>query len=113
MPRIRIRMFPALLLAALLVLFLAFLAPQQAPIIAYKLALIFLAGFGGYWLARWAAPYARPDGYLIHDWHKIKGFTSGAANHPVAEGCQMLFIAALAFRALIMVGAMIAVGVGL
>ena len=76
------------------------LSPQQLPVIVYKVNLILLASVAGYWLDRWAFPYARPDRFLTAD-GDVK------VNH------KRVFGAALLRRAIIMAGAMLAVGMGL
>lgn len=76
------------------------LSPQQLPVIVYKINLILLASVAGYWLDRWAFPYARPDRFLTAD-GDVK------VNH------KRVFGAALLRRAIIMAGAMLAVGMGL
>ena len=76
------------------------ISPQQLPVIVYKINLILLASVAGYWLDRWAFPYARPDRFLTPD-GEVK------VNH------KRVFGAALLRRAIIMAGAMLAVGMGL
>jgi hypothetical protein len=44
-----------------LVALVGVLSPQNLPVLAYKLALVCLAGVAGYWLDRNIFPYARPD----------------------------------------------------
>ena len=50
--------------AAICLIFIALISPQQVPVIIYKVCLLLLAGIVGYWLDRLVAPYARPEGYL-------------------------------------------------
>lgn len=96
----RIRMLWCGVYALALLLAVAWIAPQQLPVIVYKLNLILLASVAGYWLDRWAFPYARPDRFLTAD-GEVK------VNH------KRVFGAALLRRAIIMAGAMLAVGMGL
>ena len=96
----RIRMLWCAIYALVLLLTVAWIAPQQVPIIVYKLNLILLASAAGYWLDRWAFPYARPDRFLTPD-GEVK------VNH------KRVFVAALIRRAIIMGSAMLAVGMGL
>ena len=96
----RIRMLWCAIYALVLLLTVAWIAPQQVPIIVYKLNLILLASAAGYWLDRWAFPYARPDRFLTPD-GEVK------VNH------KRVFGAALIRRAIIMGSAMLAVGMGL
>jgi hypothetical protein len=49
----------ALITASLLVL-LALFAPQQLPVVLYKVALVTLGAVLGYWIDRVLFPYARP-----------------------------------------------------
>ncbi len=63
----RIRMLWCAVYALALLLAVAWIAPQQVPVIVYKVNLILLASVAGYWLDRWAFPYARPDRFLTAD----------------------------------------------
>ena len=47
------------IVAVLLLLALYFLAPQQLPLVVYKLSLVTLAAVLGYWLDRHLFPYHR------------------------------------------------------
>jgi fatty acid desaturase len=96
----RIRMLWCAIYALVLLLTVAWIAPQQVPVIVYKLNLILLASVTGYWLDRWAFPYARPDRFLTAD-GEVK------VNH------KRVFGASLVRRAIIMGAAMLAVGMGL
>lgn len=55
------RLFGWLVVTVLLLVAIAFLAPQQLPVSLYKLSLVSMAGVVGYWLDRSLFPYARPD----------------------------------------------------
>lgn len=113
-PRLRPRMLGCTVLAAALLAAVALVSPQQLPVLLYKGALVCLAGVAGYWLDRWAFPYARPDSYLIHDWRAAPSGVPNQADHPVADGIYGgFFAAAMLRRAIIMAGAMLAVGLGL
>jgi hypothetical protein len=90
-------MFWCAVFAALLFALVWVLSPQQAPIIAYKLALIHLAAFAAYWIDRWTFPYARPDRPAIG----AKDFS------------PLQYAAAQIRRAIIVAAAMLAVGLGL
>jgi hypothetical protein len=96
----QIRMFWCAIFAAILLALVWVLSPQQGPVIAYKLALVMLAAFTGYWVHRWTFPYARPDRFLT---------PSGLVmvNH------KRVFAAALICRAIVVGCAMLAVGMGL
>ena len=100
--------------AALLVGALALVSPVQLPVMLYKLALVLLAGCVGYWLDRWLFPYSRPDGYLAQEWRKHDAdFPADAADYAVVPGYESIFAAALLRRALVVLGVMLAVGLGL
>jgi hypothetical protein len=60
------RMSATLIVAFLLGLAIAGLAPQQLPVTVYKLSLITVAAVAGYYIDRELFPYARPDCYQ-HD----------------------------------------------
>ena len=90
------------------------LSPQQGPVAAYKLALVLTAGYAGYWLDRWAFPYARPDGYLLlANWRTTVRGQGGGADFPVAGNHVIPFAAAMLRRAVVMAACMLAVGLGL
>ncbi len=57
----KLRASPIALVAAILLAFIAWKASAQIGIIVYKAALIALSAYGGYWIDRLVAPYARPD----------------------------------------------------
>lgn len=112
--RLTPRMLGCLFLAGVLVAGLAILSPQQLPVAAYKLSLIAVAGYFSYWLDRWCFPYARPDSFLTSaDWRAEKGPAPDRANHPVAPGCEIIYAAAMLRRACIIMGGMLAMGLGL
>jgi hypothetical protein len=48
------------ILAVALVGIIGVIAPQQLPVVLYKLALVIIGGIVGYWLDRGLFPYARP-----------------------------------------------------
>lgn len=98
--KFRIRMFWCILLAALLLAMVWAVAPEQGPVILYKQAIVLLAAFCGYWIDRWAFPYARPDRFLT---------VAGDAR----SGHRRVFAAAGLRRAIIMGSTMLAVGLGL
>ena len=55
------------LIALALSLAVFLIAPQQLPVILYKLNLISLAAVAGYWIDRKAYPYARPQVSALRD----------------------------------------------
>ena len=112
--RLTPRLLPCLLIVVGLAAALAVVSPQQLPVALYKLSLVTLAGYLGYWLDRWAFPYARPDSFLAAaDWRAERGAVQGQANHTVVPGCEQIYAAAQIRRALIILGAMLAMGLGL
>ncbi|PKN07950.1 MAG: hypothetical protein CVU73_11170 [Deltaproteobacteria bacterium HGW-Deltaproteobacteria-8] len=101
-------------LASLLALgILWIMAPQQVPLVLYKLAFIPLAGFACYWLDREVWPMAQPSGYLAKPWQDSPGFVPGAADFEVAPGCALLFLGACLRQALLVIAGMIAMGLAL
>ncbi len=108
------RMWPAILLTVASLAAVALVAPQQIPIVLYKVSLVLLAGTAGYWLDRWAFPFSRPGGYLLLDWRQEeRTFVSGEVDYRVEDGHRLVFAAVLLRRAIIMGAAMLAVGMGL
>lgn len=97
--------------AALACLFLvAAASPVQLPVTVYKLALVLLAGYLGYWMDVWLFPYSRPDGYLRRNWQEQQGFKPDAPDHEIVLGYETIFAAALIRRAIIVGLCMLAVG---
>lgn len=68
-------------------------APQQMPVALFKFYLVAGAGVAGYYLDRELFPYARPDCFLV-------------------GGRDVVFAAAMIRRAMVVVGYMLAVGLG-
>lgn len=112
--RLTPRMLACLVLAVALVAGLAVVSPPQLPVAGYKLCLVVLAGLLGYWLDRWLFPYARPDGYLVQEW-RAHGheYPDSVADFEVVPGYETVFAAANLRRALVVLGAMLAMGLGL
>ncbi len=96
------------LMAALLLL-----SPMQAQVALYKVALVFAAGYIGYWFDVALFPYARPNGFLAREWQDEKGFRTHAPDHAVVDGYQQVFAAAMLRRAVVIGCCMLAVGLGL
>ena len=96
----KMRMAWCAVYAAILLAVVWSISPQQVPVIVYKISLVLLAAVAGYWMDRWGFPYARPYHYVADD-----GLVM--VNH------KRVFAAAMIRRALIMAGAMLAVGMGL
>lgn len=114
MPKHLPRMFICLFLALLSLGLVCVLSPQQGPVILYKVSLVLLAGIAGYWLDRWVFPYSRPDGYLKREWRTLRtDWPDDKADFEVEQQHMLVFAAAMVRRALIIAGAMLAVGMGL
>lgn len=97
-------------LSGLLLLF----APQQLPVVHYKLVLTLLAGLVGYMLDRVLFPFAAPSSYLDDDWrNEPDADKQNDADFPVATGYGNIFCIAMLRQAMLIVGAMLAVGLGL
>lgn len=89
-------------------------APVQGPVLLFKLAQVLCAGVAGYWMDRWVFPYARPDGYLTHEWNRHGSlWPDNEADFSIVEGYGAVFAAAMLRRALLMAGVVLAVGLGL
>ena len=126
----RWRMTDWLLVALGLALLVWLMAPQQLPVSVYKLSLVATAAVAGYWIDRSLFPYARPDLFfeLRHGAGHVPqetAFTSlaGAVNFAEQEAAinledaqpeELMRLAGVSMirRAAIVVGAMLAVGLG-
>ncbi|KWZ43760.1 hypothetical protein WS72_13440 [Burkholderia savannae] len=112
-----IKRFPRLtswLVAAfILITAIALVSPQQLPVALYKLSLVSLAAVVAYWLDRGLFPYARPDSYLERDWRYGSAGPMLDADYRVVAGYEMVFAAAMMRRALIVLGVVIGVALGL
>ncbi|PWN56203.1 putative holin [Abyssibacter profundi] len=93
------RLWQLIAISLVLLVVVALIAPHQVPLMLYKLCLVTLAGFVGYWLDRLLFPYARP--------HRLMP-SSGVhgAWHVLVSACMVR-------RALIVGAAMLAVAMGL
>ena len=108
------RMFACLSLAFGALAGVISVSPPQGPVILYKLALVLTAGVAGYWLDRWVFPYSRPDGYLKTEWRSHgANWPDDKADFEVEQQHMLVFAASMVRRALIIAGAMLAVGMGL
>lgn len=126
----RVRMADWVIAAALLTVVVWLLAPQQVPVTVYKLSLVALAAVAGYWIDRSLFPYARPDLFfeLRHGAGQVPqetAFTSlagavsfaeqeAAINLEDAQPEELMRLAGVSMirRAAIVVGAMLAMGLG-
>lgn len=61
--RDKLRAYPFLLGALIGLVLIGLIAPQQLGVIAYKLTVLSLAAYAGYWCDRIIFPYARPDDF--------------------------------------------------
>lgn len=107
------RSLTLVLLAAALLVVIAFAAPQQLKVVAYKLALVTLAAVIGYWVDRLVFPYARPDGYLCEDWRHGTDEPSGDVDYAVIHDYRHVFMAAQIRRAIILGSVVLAMALGL
>lgn len=116
------RLFGWLIVTLLLLVAIAFLAPQQLPVSLYKLSLVSMAGVVGYWLDRSLFPYARPDAlsdYIaVDDIDSLEDLHVDADEPPepiLAEldtRANIVFGLAMLRRAIIVGCAMLALGLG-
>lgn len=108
------RLFVWLLFAMVLLGLIWSAYPQQIGVALFKVALVAVAGWLGYWLDRSLFPYARPDGYLAHHHHHryYRDPAAHDADFVVVDGYHQVFAAALIRRAIIVGSAMLAVGLG-
>lgn len=81
-----------------------FFIPQEFEVALWKSALVASAAFGGYWLDRTLFPYARPH-TLTADENDAMWSKDDPQGH--------VFVGSMIRRALLVIGAMIAVGVSL
>ncbi|KVO25395.1 hypothetical protein WJ74_30290 [Burkholderia ubonensis] len=102
-----------LVVAVILVTAIALVSPQQLPISLYKLSLVSLAAVVAYWLDRGLFPYARPDSYLEHDWRTGSLEPPFDADYRVVSGYELVFAVAMLRRALIVLGVVVGVALGL
>lgn len=102
-----------LLLAALLLVGIAIIAPAQLPVVLYKASLVSLAAVLGYWLDRALFPYARPDSYLRQDWRLGTDEPEHDADFPVVPTYHRVFVAAQIRRALVVAAVVIGMAAGL
>lgn len=59
-PSTRPRLLGWMIATLVLFVLIAFLAPHQLPVVAYKCAMVMLGSVLGYWIDRALFPYARP-----------------------------------------------------
>lgn len=68
------RLYGLGLIVILLSLAIIWLSPFQLGVTLYKLSVVTLGGWLGYWLDRWIFPYARPHGELnpVASWYMLR-----------------------------------------
>lgn len=91
-----------LLISAALVLAIAVLAPQNLPVMVYKLGLVTVAAVMGYYIDRALFPYARPHKYA-------HGHQVGS----LAPHISTLFAAAMLRRSVIVLACILGLTLGL
>lgn len=88
---------------ALTCLFLTLaMAPQQAPVVLYKLGLILSGAWAFWWLDMLAFPYGRPGGYLTTPWDGTIITALDDADYKVVRGYESVFAWACMRRAVLM-----------
>lgn len=107
------RMLLPNILANVLILLVALLAPHQAPVLLYKLGGVAAGGCLGYLLDCAAFPYAQPSGYLRVDWRDVDSFEDDQPDYAVVTGYGSAFNAACLRRAAIICACMLAVALAL
>ena len=90
------------------------LKPELAALALFKLSLMSLAAVGGYWLDRALFPYARPDRFLTAEPSEstLMGETLRAASAQALDAAALIFCACMLRRALILLGCLLAVALG-
>lgn len=84
------RMTEWLIVSLLLLAAIWVLAPQQLGVSLYKLSLITMAAWVGYWIDRSLFPYARPDDAELN----VSEMATSAAmlRRAIVVGCAMLAV---------------------
>lgn len=110
----RFRFWILFAVTAALILVLGILAPQQMPLLPYKLALPMLGALDFFWLDNAVWPFAQPAGYLNEDWTKAGGDgASGEPDYLIAPGQVWPFILACLRQAIMVCCGALAVSLGL
>lgn len=107
------RMSLPTILANVLVLVVASIAPHQAPVLMYKLGAVASGGCLGYMLDVAAFPYAKPSGYLRFDWRDIENFEDDQPDYGIVPGYEWAFLFACGRRGAIVSACMLAVALAL
>lgn len=98
------RLMGWLIITLVLLLALAIAAPEQMPVIAYKLALVMLGAVLAYWIDRALFPYGRPHACLPAP---AGGWT------PSSYGHEIRFAVACIRRSLIVLACVLGLTLGL
>ena len=104
------RLLGWLIATVVIMLALAFVAPEQMPVIAYKLGLVTLGCVLAYWLDRALFPYARPHACI-----PTPDAPGGCAipSEDERKRYEFLFAAACIRRALIVLACVLGLTLGL
>lgn len=109
------RLYGWIIASIALLAFIGLFFPQQLPVSLYKLSLVSMAGVVGYWRDRSLFPYARPDSYLAcapRERYQRTERTGHDADYRVNSDYALIFAVSMLRRALIVSGAMLAIGLG-
>lgn len=110
----RSRLLLFILAALLLLVALAVLAPQQLPVIVYKLSVVLLPAVLGYLFDLAVNHFSQPSGFLEYDWVKNPNADQqGQADYPIVRGYKRVFSAASLRQAIIIAAFVIAFALGL
>ena len=90
------------------------LKPGLSTLTLFKLSLMSLAAVSGYWLDRTLFPYARPDKFLTAEPHEseLLGSPLRAPSEQALDAAALIFCACMLRRALILLGCLLAVALG-
>ncbi|OGS90843.1 MAG: hypothetical protein A2Z95_06140 [Gallionellales bacterium GWA2_60_18] len=86
------RMFNWLLVTLALAGLVYVFSPQQLPVSLYKLSLISMAAWVGYWIDRALFPYARPDQFINSMIDVSLVFAVAMLRRAIIVGCAMLAV---------------------
>lgn len=110
----RYQFYLLIVLAMLLHALIWYISPQQGPVVLYKAGLAMLAAIMGFGLDFILFPYSRPDSYLCDDWKNDPDACNyNGADYPIAKGYASAFNTATLRRAIIIVGFVLGISLGL
>lgn len=101
------------ILATVLMLAVAAMAPQQGLVVLYKLGAVAAGIVLGYVADLALNPYAQPSGYLRIDWREVQDFEDDKPDYAIVDGYERAFLVATIRRAAIVCVCMLAVGLAL